>query len=151
MSRGYPVSLNWNEEDRGFHVRCRDLPEVLTAGATTAAALENAADALVVAIEGKIEDEDLVPEPSKPRSGEQVITLPAQLAAKAAVYRAWRETGITKAELAKKLGVAEDEARRILNPRYGTQLDRLEAVLAALGQKPSSAPSRWVAMPRDTD
>ena len=37
--------------------------------------------------------------------------------------------------LAKKLGIAEGEARRILNPRYGTKLDRLEAALAALGHR----------------
>ena len=38
-------------------------------------------------------------------------------------------------ELARKLGIAEGEARRILNPRYGTKLDRLETVLAALGRR----------------
>ena len=37
--------------------------------------------------------------------------------------------------LAKKPGIAEGEARRILNPRYGTKLDRLEAALAALGHQ----------------
>ena len=135
MSNEYPMALNWNAEDRAYHVRCRDLPEVLTAGATEAMALDNAADALIVAIAGRIEDEDLIPAASKPRRGERLVALPAQLAAKLAVYRAWRETGISKVELARKLGIAEGEARRILNPRYGTKLDRLEAVLAALGHR----------------
>ena len=135
MSNGYPIALNWNEEDRAYHVRCRDLPEVLTAGATKAKAFENATDALVVAIAGRIEDEDLIPAASKPHRGERLIALPAQLAAKLAVYRAWRETGITKEELARKLGIAEGEARRILDPRYGTKLDRLESALAALGHR----------------
>ena len=67
------------------------------------------------------------------RESEYLIVLPAQLAAKLAVYRAWRAAGISKVALAKKLGIAEGEARRILNPRYGTKLDRLEAALAALG------------------
>jgi antitoxin HicB len=135
MTSGYPVALNWNEEDRAYHVRCRDLPEVLTAGTTKAKAFESAADALVVAIAGRIEDEDLIPAPSKPRRAERLIALPAQLAAKLAVYRAWRASGISKVELARKLGIAEGEARRILNPRYRTKLDRLEAVLAALGHR----------------
>jgi antitoxin HicB len=64
-----------------------------------------------------------------------IIALPAQLAAKLAVYRTWRETGISKMALARKLGIAEGEARRILNPRYGTEHDRLEAVLAVLGDR----------------
>jgi antitoxin HicB len=59
----------------------------------------------------------------------------AQLAAKLAVYRASRETGISKVELARRLGIAEGEARRILDPRYGTKLDRLESALAALGHR----------------
>jgi predicted RNase H-like HicB family nuclease len=61
MSNGYPIALNRNAEDRAYHVRCRDLPELLTAGAAKATAFENAADALVVAITGRIEDEDLDP------------------------------------------------------------------------------------------
>jgi antitoxin HicB len=71
--------LTWNAEDRTYHARCRDLPEVLTAGATKDEAFENAADALVVAIAGRIEDQDLIPIASKPRRGERLIVLPAQL------------------------------------------------------------------------
>jgi hypothetical protein len=40
---------------------------------------------------------------------------------------------IRKIELAQKLGIGEDEVRRILHPRYRTRLDRIEAALAALG------------------
>ena len=135
MTFAYPVRLAWSEEDRAYHVRCRDLPEVLTAGATKTEAFEMAADALEVALAGRIEDEEDIPAPSKPRKGESLIALPAQLAAKVAVYRAWRAAGISKVAFAKKLGIAEGEARRILNPRYGTKLDRLEAALTVLGHR----------------
>jgi len=135
MATAYPMSFTWSQEDRAYHVRCRDLAEVLTAGTTKAEALDMAADALEVAIAGRIEDEADIPAASKPRKGERLVGLSAQFAAKLAVYRAWRLSGISKVALAKKLGIAEGEARRILDPRYGTKLDRLEAALAALGHR----------------
>jgi antitoxin HicB len=129
------MSFVWNNEDHAYHARCRDLPEILTAGPTAAEAFEMAQDALEVAIAGRIEDEVDVPYASKPRRRERPVPLSAQLAAKLAVYRAWREAGISKVALAKKLGIAEGEARRILDPRHGTKLDRIEAALAALGHR----------------
>jgi antitoxin HicB len=135
MTTSYPMSFTWSDEDRAYHVRCRDLPEILTAGVTKAEASDMAADALEVAIAGRIEDEEDIPSSSKPRKGERLVPLSARLAAKAAVYRAWREAGISKIALAKKLGIAEGEARRILDPRYATKLDRIEAALAALGHR----------------
>src|SRR5258707_885130 len=94
MTAGYSMSFTWNDEDRAYHVRCRDLPEVLTAGATKAKAFDMASDALEVAIAGRIEDEAEIPPSSKPRKGERLVPLSARLAAKVAVYRAWREAGI---------------------------------------------------------
>jgi antitoxin HicB len=135
MTASYPMSFMWSKEDRAYHVRCRDLPEIVTAGATKAEAVEMAEDALEVAIAGRIEDELDIPVSSKPRKRERVVPLSARLAAKLALYRAWRGAGISKVALAKKLGIAEGEARRILDPRYGTKLDRIEAALAALGHR----------------
>ena len=88
MTIAYPMWLAWSKEDHAYHVRCGDLPEVLTAGSTKVEALEMAADALEVALAGRIEDEEDIPAPSKPRKREHLIALPAQLAAKLAVYRA---------------------------------------------------------------
>src|SRR2546430_16496601 len=93
----YPMSFTWNDEDRAYHIRCRDLPEVLSSGATKAEACEMAADALEVAIAGRIEDEEKIPASSKPRKGERLVPLSAQLAAKAAVYCALRLDAISKA------------------------------------------------------
>ena len=135
MTASYPMAFIWSTEDHAYHVRCRDLPEIMTAGATRAEAFEMAQDALEVAIAGRIEDEADVPDSSKPRKRERLVPLSARLAAKLAISRAWREAGISKVALAKKLGIAEGEVRRILDPRYGTKLDRIEATLAALGHR----------------
>jgi hypothetical protein len=62
------------------------------------------------------------------------IPLPAQTAAKAALYLAIRQVNITKVELAERLHCDEKEVRRLLDPRHASKLSRLESALAALGQ-----------------
>jgi len=55
------------------------------------------------------------------------------MSAKAALYIAVRETGISKSELARRLGVDEKEIRRMLSPKHQTKLPRIEQALSALG------------------
>jgi antitoxin HicB len=114
-------------------VTCRDLPEVVTSGATEAEALAMAEDAVDVVVSAAIDAGLDIPEPTAVRRGELAVSLPAQTAAKLAVWRAFLAAGITKSELARRLGVGENEARRILSPRYRTKLDKLEAAVRALG------------------
>jgi antitoxin HicB len=116
-------------------VTCRDLPEVLTSGATEAEALDMAEDALDVVVSAAMDGGRPVPEPSEMQPGERLVGLPAQTAAKLSVWRAFLAAGITKSELARRLGVGENEARRILSPRYRTKLDKLEAAARALGTR----------------
>ena len=131
MSEEYAAMIS--EEDGDFVVNVRDLPEVVTAGETLADALALAADAIEVAVAGRIEDEMDLDEPSAPLPGEHVVSIPARLGAKAAVYRAFRASGLRKTELASRMGRNETEVRRILNPRHGTKLDQLDEAARALG------------------
>jgi len=121
------------ERDGQYHVYVRDLPEVVTSGSTPAAALEMAADAIEVAVSGRIDDGLELRAPSPIEEGETPVALPAPLAAKASVYAAWKASGMTKVELAQRMGRHENEVRRILNPRHGSKLEHLEAAARALG------------------
>ncbi|MGH7961455.1 MAG: type II toxin-antitoxin system HicB family antitoxin, partial [Candidatus Binatia bacterium] len=56
-------------------------------------------------------------------------------AAEAALYIALQEMKITKTELAKRLRCDEKEVRRLLDPRHPSKLPRIEAALAAIGQR----------------
>ena len=51
------------------------------------------------------------------------------------MYVSAREAGVSKTELGRRLAVDEREARRILDPRYGTKLPTLERALHALGKR----------------
>ncbi len=58
-----------------------------------------------------------------------------ETAAKLALIEAVREAGISKSELARRLGKDEKQARRILDPMHPTKLVTLIAALRALGQR----------------
>lgn len=131
----YPVILTPDESDGGFVVTCRDLPEAITQGETIEEAIEQAEGALEAAIESRIEDGMELPMASRPRKGEHLVRVPVSTAMKAALYIAMREQGVSKSELARRLGLDEKEARRILNPRHTTKVPTLERALHALGKR----------------
>ena len=131
----YPVVLTADESDGGFVVAFPDLPEAITQGDDTGDALVHAADALEEAVAGRIRRGDEIPVPSEPRRGQHVVPVPAQTAAKAALYLALREAGWSKKQLASRLGCDEKEVRRLLDPRHPSKLPRLQAALAVLGKR----------------
>lgn len=129
----YPVTLTPDETDGGFVVTFEDVPEAITQGETVAEALMEAADALEEAIAGRIRRGDLIPD-SSPAADRPQVPVPAQTAAKAALYLALRETGISKSELAARLECDEKEVRRLLDPRHPSKLPRIQKALAVLGK-----------------
>jgi antitoxin HicB len=130
----YPVLLIPAEEG-GYVVTCRDLPQLVTQGDDEQDALAQAADAMdEVFATYMIEGIDF-PEPSKAKRREHVVAPPAETMAKAALYVAMREAGITKTQLAKQLGVDEKEVRRLLDPHYGSKLPRIAHAVSVLGQR----------------
>jgi antitoxin HicB len=131
----YPVSLTPDESDGGYVVTFPDLPEAITQGHDAGDALGQAADALEEAIAGRIRRGDDIPQPSRPRRGQHLVPVPAQTAAKAALYLALREAGLSKLQLAARLRCDEKEVRRLLDPRHPSKLPRLQAALAALGKR----------------
>jgi antitoxin HicB len=129
----YPVTLTPDETDGGFTVTFEDIPEAITQGEAVPDALTEAADALEEAIAGRIRRGDAIPEPS-PAADRPKIPVPAQTAAKAALYLALKETGISKSELAARLECDEKEVRRLLDPRHPSKLPRIQKALAVLGK-----------------
>ncbi|MEW6490865.1 MAG: type II toxin-antitoxin system HicB family antitoxin [Thermodesulfobacteriota bacterium] len=131
----YPVTLTPDQTDGGWVVTFADVPEAITQGETVEECLEQAADCLEEAIAARIEDGMPLPEPSDAAVGQPSVDLPLQTALKAALYLSARESGVSKSELGRRLAVDEREARRILDPRYGTKLPTLERALHALGKR----------------
>jgi antitoxin HicB len=92
-------------------------------------------DCLEEALAGRIRRGDAIPAPSRPHGGCRMVPVPAPMAAKAALHLALREAGLTRSDLAARLGCDEKEVRRLLDPRHPSKLPRLEQALAQLGKR----------------
>ena len=130
----YAVGLAPAEEG-GFVVTCRDLPQLVTQGEDLANALTEAADAMDEVFAAYMHGGLTLPAPSKRRKGEHVVLPPAETMVKAALYVAMKDAGISKVQLAKRLGVDEKEVRRLLDPHYGSKLPRIAQAVEALGRR----------------
>ena len=130
----YPARMS-PEKGGGFTVRFRDLPEAITCGDNRPDALLQAADCLEEAIASRIANGFDIPEPSAARRRDALICVPSSMAAKAALYLAIKEAGVSNSELARRLKLHEGEIRRMLNPRHPTKLARIQSVLEALGKR----------------
>ena len=116
-------------------VTFRDVPEALTAGDDLADARWQAADCLAEAAASYLVMGIDLPPPSKARRGEVLVPLDAVIAAKTALAGALRESGLTKAAFARRLGVDVKEVRRMLDPRHATKVPALARALAALDKQ----------------
>lgn len=119
----------------GFVVTCRDLPQLVTQGEDENDALAEATDAIDEVFAAYMQGGLPFPIPTKPKRGERLVSPPAETIAKAALYVALAEAGITKTQLAKRLGIDEKEVRRLLDPHYGSKLPRIAQAIDALGQR----------------
>jgi antitoxin HicB len=135
FTASYPAVFLPEKNGRGFHVRFPDLPEALTGGDDFVNTLEQAADCLAEAIAGRIRRGDAVPLPSKPKRGMHLISVPLQLALKLSLYLAIRHSGLSKTDVARRLGVSETVVRRMLNPKHVTKPEKIEAALLSLGKR----------------
>jgi antitoxin HicB len=121
------------DPDGGFIVTFDDVPEAITAGDTREEALSNARDALGLALRGILAETTHLPLPQAAEGAP--ISVDADVAAKLAVVQAFRDAGISKSELARRLGKSENEARRLLDPDHPSKIGPLQDALRALGMQ----------------
>ncbi|MFH1933327.1 MAG: type II toxin-antitoxin system HicB family antitoxin [Pseudomonadota bacterium] len=130
----YPANIK-PDEGGFFLVTFPDISFGATDGESLKEALAEAEDCLEEAIAVCIVDGLAIPEASTVKKGQYAIPLSAQMSAKAALYIAVREEGISKSELARRLCVDEKEIRRMLSPKHQTKLQRIEQALSLLGRR----------------
>jgi len=130
----YAVKFSASVEG-GFVVTCRDLSQLITQGDDLSQALAEAVDAMDEVFAAYMKAGLIFPTPSKARRSEHMISPPADTVAKAALYVAMTEAGISNVELAKRLGVDEKAVRRLLDPHHGSKLPRIAQAIAALDRR----------------
>ena len=107
-----------------------------TQGATEAEALEMAEDFLVMAIGDLIKQGKDMPRATTRRGGKyRWIKLPALASVKMELHRAIKDSGVRKAELARRLRISRGNVDRLFDLHHNTRLELLEAAFAVLGRR----------------
>jgi antitoxin HicB len=135
--RSYIYRATFEPGDRrgNIVVSFPDVPEVVTQGRGDADARAMAEEALGLVLLSYLERGKRLPKPRAKGRGLVDIAVAPDVAAKLAVLESFAATGITKAELARRIGKHEKEVRRILDPKHPTKLPALTAALLALGKR----------------
>jgi antitoxin HicB len=125
-------------DGEGLIVHFPAIPEIVTGGATFEEAFNNAHDALEVVLLTYAKENIVLPQDMVSRKNSNAahtIHVPATVVAKLEFIAAFRQSGLTRVALAERLGKAETEVRRMLNPYHGTKLAMLEMAIGALGKR----------------
>jgi antitoxin HicB len=134
----YPVQLD-PEPEGGFTISFPDFffdghSGGYSCGDTREEALAQAADLLETIVANHLAEGWEVPPPSAAR-GRPLVALDPLVAVKLELYRAMRAAGITKAELARRIGIAPQQAQRLFDTNHASRIDQLAAAFAALGRR----------------
>src|SRR5258708_2493468 len=135
MEYRYPVKML--PDDNGtILVTFPDVPEAITFGENEEDALTRAAEALEAALSIYIDKNVEIPKPSRPNTKRTVVIgIPALTDAKISLYTAMRRASVTRAELARQLGLQKSQIGRLLDLNHESRLDQIERALRALGKR----------------
>ena len=130
----YPAEVERDGDGR-YVVAFPDFGWGATDGATRDEALAEARDLLRELIATTIREGRYLPAPSPAGKRRPLIVPPVQIALKAALYKAWRQAGMSQRRLARELDIAESEVRRMLDPEHGTRAATMDRALRRLGKR----------------
>ncbi|HXN46361.1 MAG TPA: type II toxin-antitoxin system HicB family antitoxin [Bryobacteraceae bacterium] len=123
-------------EEGGFVVTFPDFDWGVTQGDSEEEAVEMAVDALEMIVADHIGKGQPLPRASKPRGRKyRIVGLPTLSAMKAELYRAFRESGIRKADLARRLGIPTANVDRLFDLKHHSRIDQIEAAFKAVGKE----------------
>ncbi|KAF0810410.1 hypothetical protein A167_00690 [Alcanivorax sp. S71-1-4] len=128
----YPAVLE--KDGEGYTVTFPDLPEAITEGDDLEMALFNAAEALTLALEQRINDGDPIPAPSKVARARMVEPdVAIQVALLLRLERERQQKSVT--DIARALDTSWASAQRLERARGNPTLRQLERAAAALGKR----------------
>ncbi len=140
MKYTFPCNIKPDEEEGGwgFVVSFPDIYGANTGGKTFKESIILAEDCMVVALSAYIHLGHELPTPSPYQDGQELLTVQPVIAAQLDLYTAMREQGISRAELAERLGVGGEDVDRLLSLDYRTPIGQVLNALRAVGCAPAA-------------
>jgi antitoxin HicB len=120
----------------GYVVTFPDFGYGVTQGESDAESMEMARDLLMLTIADYISESKPLPAPVRHRSSKfRPVLLTALQQTKVELYSAFLESGLTKAEFARRAGIPKTHVQRLFSLLHHSRLDQIEAAFAALGKR----------------
>jgi antitoxin HicB len=128
------------DTDGSLLATCRAFPELVTFGEDRKDVQIHAVGALEEALAARIADGEPIPDPATPaqlkRSKDAVwVKLPLMTTLKVGLYETLRRSGITRAELARRLGWKRESVDRLFRLDHASRTEQIEAALRALNRE----------------
>lgn len=129
----YPVQIH--DDPDGLWLECPDVPRTYGTGADMADALQSLSDGLETVFTFYVEDGQPIPAPSQPAEGQTTVRLPVIVTMKVAAWNAFLASGLSKSELARRMGVARPQVDRLFDFMHYSKAMQLEAALQVMGHR----------------
>ncbi|AIS15537.1 hypothetical protein C4K19_0377 [Pseudomonas chlororaphis subsp. aurantiaca] len=132
----FEYALEVHDEPGSVWLSCAEIPEMHAAGDTLGEALDGALDSIETALSIYVDERRAIPagEPGA-KAGHIVLRLPALTAAKIALWNTLLESGMSKAELARRLDVQRPQVDRLVDFLHHSKIENVERALQELGRR----------------
>ncbi len=123
-------------EAGGYVITFPDFGYGATQGETDEEAMEMARDLLVLSIGDFMRDGQTLPQ-ARRRRGSKYRPVPLTIlqAAKVDLYTAFVESGLKKAEFARRLGIPKTHIGRLFSLRHRSRFEQIEGAFGVLGKR----------------
>ena len=133
----YPVSIRTEEDE--FGLVFPDVPEIVSwhpieKRDDQAWVKAQSADALLLALQTRIAEGDEIPDPSDVSGSDFEIQPSALAIMKLALYRQMLADGISRHDLAKRIGKNDTLVTRILDLNHNSTVPQLEQAVSSMGR-----------------
>jgi antitoxin HicB len=132
----FEYALEVHEEPGSVWLSCAEIPEMHAAGDCLGTALDSALDSIETALSIYVDGRRAIPTGhAGEHAGQVVLRLPALTAAKVALWNTLLESGVSKAELARRLGVQRPQVDRLVDFLHHSKIENVERALQQLGRR----------------
>jgi antitoxin HicB len=134
MNLGFNLDIQPDENDTLFIV-CPSVPGMVTFAETQADVVRWSTDAIETVLQSYMADGTPIPPGDPPVAGKTHVRLSLLATLKLQLYEACRLSGVSRAELARRLGWHREQVDRLFRLNHASRLDQLEAAFGAVGRE----------------
>ncbi len=129
----YPLELH--PEPTGVWLSCPDIPEMNASGDNLPEAMAEALNGLESALSLYVEQRRKIPAPSPATDPALVLRIPALTVAKIMLWNSMLDEGVSRAELARRLGCTRQVVDRLVDFLHSSKIEQVERALGLLGRR----------------